>query len=109
MELVYKLLLILHIASAALLFGGGIGLVRNLKRCFDAGKAAFSAATLDASKRGKIMSAASLSTIATGLGLIFSVGGFKAIPVTIHIALTLMLIAVGVSSVLIRPNTMKLA
>lgn len=108
MDLVYKILLILHIASAALLFGGGIGLVSNLKRCLQAGQAAFTPATADAAKRGGIMGAASLATLATGLGLIFAVGGFKAIPVTIHIALTLMLVAIGVSSVLIRPNTMKL-
>lgn len=108
MDVVYKILLILHISCAALLFGGGIGIVRNLKSAFNAGKAAFTVATLDAIKRGKIMGAASLGTLATGLGLIFAVGGFKAIPVTIHIALTLMLVAVGVNSVLIRPNTMKL-
>ncbi len=108
MDLVYKILLILHIACAALLFGGGIGMVRNLKRCLQAGKAAFLPATEDAAKRGKIMGLASFATLLTGLALIFTVGGFKAIPVTIHIALTLMLVAIGVSSALIRPHTMKL-
>jgi hypothetical protein len=50
----------------------------------------------------------SILTLLTGLGLIFVVGGFGAVPINIHISLTLMLIALAVSITLMRPATGRL-
>lgn len=108
MDILYIVLLVLHISSAALLFGGGLGMVKNLKRSLEAGQATFSVAAQDAARRGSVIGAASLATLATGLGLIFAMGGFKSVPFTIHIALTLMLLAIGVSAALIKPSTARL-
>lgn len=101
--------LILHISSAALLLGVPLGIVRNLKANLELGKDAFRVATVDASRRGQLTGISALLTLATGLALIFMSGGFGAVPLNFHMALTAMLVALVVAAVLIRPATTKLA
>ena len=54
------------------------------------------------------MGMSALATLWTGLSLIFVIGGFKAAPLNIHIALALMLGAVAISVTIMRPNMGRL-
>lgn len=101
-------LLVLHISAAAILIGASAGLVRNLKKTLEAGKAAFVIATEDAARRAKLMGICSLVTIGTGLCLIFLMGGFAVAPLNFHMALGIMLVAVLFSALFMRPATVKL-
>lgn len=101
--------LLVHISAAALLFGGGIGIVRNLKATLELSRDAFKLATADAVRRGNLMGLGSILTLATGLGLMFMAGGFAAVPLNFHMALAIMLGAIVVSSVIVRPSVMKLS
>ncbi|HXS15761.1 MAG TPA: hypothetical protein VN764_01145 [Polyangiaceae bacterium] len=104
MHILYKLLLVIHISAAALTLGSTTGLLRLLRRGLDAGQAAFALAAEDGARRGKITGMSSMATLWTGLSLIFVIGGFKVAPLNIHIALSLMLVAVVVSFTLMRPS-----
>ena len=108
MHILYKILLVIHISAAALTLGSSTGLLRLLRRGLEAGQAAFSLAVEDGARRGRIMGMSALATLWTGLSLIFVIGGIKAAPLNIHIALTLMLGAVGVSLAIMRPNMGRL-
>ncbi len=102
-------LLVLHISAAALLMGLPMGIVRNIKANLEIGPAAFKQATTDAARRGTLASVGSLVTLASGITLIFLAGGFGSVPLNFHIALTLMLVAIVISSVLVRPTVTRLA
>lgn len=108
METLRIIVLVIHVSAAAILVGASAGLVRNLKRTLDLGAAAFLVAAEDCARRAKLMGMSSILTIATGLGLIFMLGGFARAPINFHIALALMLGAIGFSSVFMRPRAMKL-
>jgi uncharacterized membrane protein len=101
-------LLVLHIASAALLFGGALGLPRLVRNALSLGAAAFRVAAKEAQRRGTLTGIASLMTLWTGVALIFMLGGFARAPINFHIALTLMLVAIACNLVFIRPSLSKL-
>jgi len=108
MHILYKILLVIHISAAALALGTSTGLLRLLRRGLQAGQGTFALAVEDAARRGKIMGMSGMATLWTGLSLIFVIGGFKAAPLNIHIALTLMLGAVAISLSIMRPNLGRL-
>lgn len=101
-------LLIFHIAAAALLFGTGTGIVRTLKKSAQVGGRTLLIAAEDAARRSSIMSGASLFTIATGVALIFNMGGFAVAPKNFHTALLVMLGAIAVSLSLLKPAAARI-
>ncbi len=108
MQFVRILVLVLHVSAAAVLLGGGTGLMRHLRRTLEVGGEAFRLATLDAERRNRIMGICSLVTLLTGLGLIFLMGGFKVAPLNFHIALGNMLVATAISAAMLKPAAAKL-
>jgi hypothetical protein len=100
--------LVIHISAAAMLIGANTGVVRNLTNTLELSREAFLIAVRDAAKRGAILGICSLLTLATGLALIFMMGGMAVAPLNYHMALGLMLGAIVVSSVLMRPSGAKL-
>lgn len=104
MDIFYRVLLTVHIAAAAVLLGASLGLAGGLKKNLQAARETFLALAKDAARRGMITGVASAVTLSTGVALIFTVGGFGAVPVPIHIALLLMLGAVAVSATILRPS-----
>lgn len=108
MQTVRLVILVLHISAAAVLLGGGTGLLRHLRRTLEVGGEAFRLATVDGERRGRLMGIASLVTLLTGLILIFLMGGFKVAPLNFHIALGNMLVAVAVSAAVMTPASKKL-
>ncbi len=108
MHIIYKILLIIHISAAAVTLGASTGLLRNLRRTLEAGKATFALAAEDALRRGKIMGVSSFMVLWTGISLIFVRGGFKAVPVPYHIALVIMLGAITISLTIMRPTSAQI-
>lgn len=108
MSAVYVPLLVLHISAAALLIGAGTGMLKNLRRTAALSREAFGLAVEDAARRAKVMMMSSLTTLLTGLCLIFLLGGFAVVPLNIHIALSLMLVAQVVSATIMRPGVGQL-
>jgi hypothetical protein len=108
MHIPYQFLLVIHISAAAVTLGASTGLLRNLRRTLAAGKQAFALAAEDAQRRGKIMGVSAFMVLWTGLALIFVRGGFAAVPVPIHIALTVMLAAFAVSITIMRPTSAQI-
>jgi high-affinity Fe2+/Pb2+ permease len=102
------ILLVLHVAAAAVLVGASAGLIRNLKRNLELGGQSFVLATEDLKKRSGLMGMCSLTTLATGLCLIFMMGGFAVAPKNFHIALLLLLVALIFSATFMRPRGVKL-
>jgi len=108
MNILYRILLVLHITSAAVLFGGAIGLVRSLRQNVGGQREVFLAIARDAARRGRAMGVGSMATLITGLALIFTLGGFGSVPLQIHIALALLLVAMATSAALIQPQMLRL-
>lgn len=107
MDILRNLILFVHISAAAVLVGTNIGVVRNLRKTKDLGKEAFLVATQDAVMRGKILAVCSMMTLMSGVMLIVKMGGMAAAPINYHIALGLMLIAVVINALIMRPTCAK--
>lgn len=102
-------LLTLHIASAAVMFGVPLGVASHLRRALDSREpGVLRAAAADAARRGLLNQVGSVVTLLTGLALIFLVGGFGVVPPTIHAALGLLLLAMGLNAMLFKPAGVKL-
>jgi hypothetical protein len=101
-------LLVIHIAAAAFLFGGMLGMPRLIRKSLDLGTETLKMACLEAKKRAVMSALASIATLWTGVGLIFLMGGFKVAPINFHMALGLMLGAVAINLTLMRPTVKSL-
>jgi len=98
------LLLVVHITAAAFLFGAGAGVARPVRRSLELGPKAILAAAEDLVRRGKMIGMSSMMTLFTGVMLLATrLEGFGKSPKNYHAALGLMLLAVLVSLVLVRP------
>ena len=101
---VFKIILVVfHISFAALIFGASLGLVGSCRRSLAHGKGAFRHAAAEAARRAKITGISGIMTFVTGLGLIFMVGGFGAITPNYHIAMTVMIGAIAVNLLMVKP------
>jgi hypothetical protein len=101
-------LLVLHVASATLLFAAPLGLPRVLRNGLRLGDEPFRVAVDEALKRSRMAQIGSLLTLLTGVALIFNAGGFGRVSPNFHAALGLMLLAIAFSAAWMGPNTGKL-
>jgi hypothetical protein len=108
MFIVKILVLVLHVASAALLFGASLGVPRMAKNALATNDEAFKLAAKEGEKRGKLSLMAAGVTLVTGIGLIFINGGFAAVTKNYHMSLLLLLAALAFSFAWIKPNTARL-
>lgn len=108
MEYLKILVVVLHVASAALLFGVPLGSVRMARSALASGEGAFKLAAVEADRKGKLAGMGSMGTLLTGLILIFIGGGFGVVTKNFHVALLLMLVAFGFSMTWMRSNGAKL-
>lgn len=97
------LLLVIHIASAAVVLGGSFGVTRLIRKSLDLEIRALRVATEEAVRRARMTSVASIATLWSGVGLIMLMGGFKVAPLNYHIALGLMFVAVLLNLIVLRP------
>jgi hypothetical protein len=96
-------LLVLHIAAAAILFGGMLGVPRLVRKSLDLGTETLRMASNEAKRRAGMSSLASIATLWTGVGLIFLMGGFQLAPINFHMALGLMFGAIAINLTFLRP------
>lgn len=103
------LVLIVHVAAAAVVLGASLGWGSALRKASEAGAQAWEVVLADVFRRLALVRATALMTLFTGVGLIFLSGGFKVVPMTFHIALTLMIVAVGWTMFFVAPavNALK--
>jgi hypothetical protein len=97
------ILLVVHIAAAAVAFGAPLGIGRLLK-----GAAAIDAQTLklvvaDAAKRTFLARVSAVTSLFSGVALIFVRGGFAAVSKNYHTALLVMWVLIGVQFFITRP------
>ncbi len=104
----YLVLVVLHIACAATMFGIALPVGSALGRATTAGRDVKAAAAAMANRVNSISGLFAVLTIGFGLALVFYRGGFKAVPPTIHGALGLMLIMLVVGAVIERPTVKRL-
>lgn len=107
----YQIVVVLHIAFAALLFAGPLGLSSLVKAAAAAGPQALGVASETALRRTGYTFVGALGVLGSGVAMIFlsAWGGFKGLPPRFHIALTLGLVMVVVSAVLLHPAAKLIA
>lgn len=91
----YLALRLVHILAAATWFAGTLTLASDVRRSLELGGTA-ARGMVDRVQRALLLSsAAGLGTLASGLGLIFFLGGFAHLPVRIHVGFGLSLVALA--------------
>lgn len=105
----YLVLVVLHIAFAATMFGAPLSVGSNLKRASGAGRDVKAAAAALAARMSSVAGISAILTAAFGLALVFYRGGFKAVPPTVHAALGLVLIMIAIGAIMLRPLYKRMA
>jgi len=103
------ILLIIHVAVAAIAFGVSLAPSGTLKRARALGWDAFKAAATDFKRRDGMAAIAGFLILITGLGLILMTpGGFRGITPEYHAALGIVLIMNVIEGFVTRPTASKL-
>jgi hypothetical protein len=89
---------LLHFLGMAVWFGGSLSLASDARRTAALGKPHTDALEARLDRTLTIGLVAAVVTIGSGLGMIFARGGMKSVAPTIHIGLTLALLAVAVEA-----------
>lgn len=103
-----KLLLLLHVTLAAVVFGAPIGSIGTARRALAVSPDAFALAAVDADRRGRLASICAMLLLLTGLGLVFAYGGFSAVTSNFAIALGVMLAGIAFSFAWMKPTGARL-
>ncbi len=105
--IVYSALVLVHILSMAVWFGGGFSLAGDVRKTLARGKPH---TELLGARMSRVLSLAQISavaTIASGFGLFFARGGFKSMPPRYHASIALSLVALGLVFFGLKPATMQ--
>lgn len=108
MILALEILTVVHIACAATWFGHKLLLPRDLRDSFGKSVELAQAAVERMNRAEKIGIGSALGTLATGLAMIFTMGGFALMPVRIHIGLALAIAIFVVGGTLGRPAGIRI-
>ncbi len=106
--MLHIILVVVHIACAAILFGYPLGMAGLVRRALEVSPEAFKQATAELGKRSVVASMASMATLLTGVGLIFSLGGFATVSKNFHASLSIMIAAIVFNMIWMKPSTGKL-
>lgn len=104
----YDVLKILHILSMAVWFGGALTITSDVRKTLALGKPHTQELVGRVDRSVVLAMAFGVVTIATGVALIFQVGGFKAVSPRIHASLLLALIALAIEMMALRPAIARL-
>lgn len=92
----YLALRLVHLMSAAVWFGATLIVAGDVRRSVELGGAA-ARAMIDRVRRTLVLSSAAGATaLASGLGLVFFLGGFRSVPARIHAGFGLSLLALAI-------------
>ncbi len=100
---VYLLLIVLHVGSAATAFGLGLPTAGALRRATGRGRDVMASAAAEVNRAGRLAGIFGLSTLLTGLALVFYRGGFKVVSPAIHGAILLVLTMVVLGHLVQKP------
>lgn len=103
----YSLLRLAHIGSMAFWLAGGVLVPGDIRRTVALGKPHTTALVARVNRSARITIGSAAATVLTGLALVFSQGGFGAMPVRIHIGLALTLATFAVGATLADPAWRK--
>ena len=106
--LLYPGLLLLHVVSMAVWFGGGFGLPNDIRKTLARGKPHTEMLAARVNRALGLATLAAIITIGTGFGLIFAKGGFASVPHRIHAGMAIALVSLGVLLFMIRPRAAQL-
>jgi len=95
---VHLALRLVHLMSAAVWFAASLTLAGDVRRSLNRGGAAAAGMVERARRVLSLSSAAGVATLATGVALIFVLGGFKVVPVRVHAGLGLALVALAIEA-----------
>jgi uncharacterized membrane protein len=110
MAALFQLLLVIHVLSAALWFGGAVFMPRALREALQGERAEARRRLPSLLRQGKVLAIAAITVIASGIALaLIPEGGFAALPMRFHIALALALIWLGIGLLVARPTTARIA
>jgi hypothetical protein len=101
--IVLQALLVLHVLSAAIWLGAGLGTARRLRTAWQEGGALLRAAADDARKMQRWRLIGAIATVVTGLAIVLGGGGFAAQPVRIHVGLALVMVGLALELALVAP------
>lgn len=105
----YVALKIVHILSMAVWFGGGAGVIADLRRTLPLGPNHWEAARARTNDGARRTIAAGVSTLLTGLALVFAAGGFRHVSPRIHLGLALTLCTFVTGAAVVQPAWMQLS
>lgn len=109
METPFEIILrVLHVMGAEIWLGLGMSLPSRVSEAFNNGQDYAKNAVKGINRSANIVLISAIATVGTGFGLIFvAYGGFKGLPKSIHVGLSLTILAFILSFVLIRPAYSK--
>ena len=105
----YVALKIAHVLSMAVWFGGGAGVVADLRRTLPLGPEPWEGARARTNGNARRTIAAGVSTLLTGLGLVFAAGGFGHVSSRVHLGFGLTLCTFVTGAAVVQPAWMKLS
>ena len=106
--MLFQLLLVVHVMSAMVWFGGTLLVPRRARAALDAGLPAARPQLEALGREGRMMAGAALIVFLSGVSLVMVRGGFAGLPVRFHIGLTLSLIWIIVGATAVRSTGEKL-
>jgi hypothetical protein len=101
------LLLVIHIAAAAIAFGAPLGIPRLLKASAAAGMLPFQIAVNDVAKRARLARMSGITTLFSGVIMMLLNGGFAVVSKNYHAAFGLMWLLLGISFFVTTPAVKK--
>lgn len=110
MLILYQILLIIHVMAAMLWFGGTVTLPRAARQSLTLERPAATQRIAELLRQARMFGGAAVLVLLTGvmLALMFPGGGFGALPMRYHIALTLTLVWVVIALAVTRPSLKRM-
>lgn len=109
MEFVYLVLRITHLASMAVWFGAALLAPGDVRRTLARGKPHIDALGDRIPRTLRVSVIAGVLTVASGLGMIFALGGFAGVHPRIHAGLGLTMIALTIEVIALGPTWGRIA
>jgi len=106
--MLFQFLLIFHVMSAMLWFGGTMSVPRRVRLALDSEVGAARAQLEGLAREGRMMAGAGFLVLFTGVSLVMVRGGFAGLDVRFHIGLTLTLIWIILGATVVRSTLEKL-
>lgn len=106
--MLFQFLLIIHVMSAMLWFGGTMSVPRRIRVALDSEITSARAQLGGLVREGRMMAGAAFVLFVTGISLVMARGGFAGLQVRYHIGLTLSVVWIVIGATAVRSTLEKL-